>query len=116
LDNTIAKLNEYKKELSEMQGEYESASAEKKTVTTQYTTFIRQIEDDYRNHLSFAKKEFAEYEASLPKPEPPKKDFKETIEWANKVQDKAAEQERIAEEQRKADERKRKSSYYDYSR
>lgn len=96
-----------KRELSNMQEEYENAKAAKKNVTAHYTTFLRQMDEDYSCYLKNAKKELEEYEASLPKPEPPKKDFNEVVDdmvdWAKKVNAKVAERKRLEEEQRRSE-------------
>ena len=104
------KLEVWKKELSGMQGEYDKAVAAKKAVTAHYTTFLRQIDNDYAGYLYSAKKELADYEASLNKP--PKKEFKEVVrqmaDWAERVNAKIEEKKRV-EEQDRAARRKRDS-------
>lgn len=105
------KLEVLKKELSGMQSEYNSAVAAKKAVTAHYTTFLRQIDNDYAGYLYSAKKELADYEASLNKP--PKKEFKEVVrqmaDWAEKVNAKVEEKKRVEEQERAA--RKTRDSY-----
>lgn len=102
------KLEVLKKELSGMQGEYDKAVAAKKAVTAHYTTFLRQIDNDYARYLYSAKKELANYEASLNKP--PKKEFKEVVrqmaDWAEKVNAKIEEKKRVEEERERAARRK----------
>ena len=87
LDDTVAELNKLKKELADMQGEYEKAAAEKKTVTAQYTTFIRQLETDYEHYLKIAKMELEWHKEELSKP--PKKQFSDVVRdmsaWAESV-------------------------------
>lgn len=87
LGKVSQKLEVLKKELSGMQSEYDNAVAAKKAVTAHYTTFLRQIDNDYAGYLYSAKKKLADYEASLNKP--PKKEFKEVVrqmaDWAEKV-------------------------------
>lgn len=106
------KLEVLKKELSGMQSEYDNAVAAKKAVTAHYTTFLRQIDNDYAGYLYSAKKEFADYEASLNKP--PKKEFKEVVrqmaDWAEKVNAKIEEKKRVEEQDRAA--RRKRDSYY----
>ena len=106
------KLEVLKKELSGMQSEYDNAVAAKKTVTVHYTTFLRQIDNDYAGYLNFAKKELADYESSLNKP--PKKEFKEVVQqmadWAEKVNAKIEEKKWVEEQERAA--RKKRDSYY----
>ena len=105
------KLEVLKKELSGMQSEYNSAVAAKKAVTAHYTTFLRQIDNDYAGYLYSAKKELADYEASLNKP--PKKEFKEIVrqmaDWAEKVNAKVEEKKRVEEQERAA--RRKRDSY-----
>lgn len=50
------KLKVLKKELSGIQGEYDISVAAKKAVTAHYTTFLRQIDNDYAGYLYSAKK------------------------------------------------------------
>ena len=106
------KLEVLKNELSGMQGEYDKAVAAKKAVTAHYTTFLRQIDNDYAGYLYSAKKELADYEASLNKP--PKKEFKEVVrqmaDWAEKVNAKIEEKKRVEEQERVA--RRNRDSYY----
>lgn len=111
LDNTIVKLNGYKKELSNMQEEYENARAAKSAVTAHYTTFLRQMDEDYSGYLKNAKKELEEYEASFPKPEPPKKVVEDMAALAEKVRAKEEERKRLEEEQRKAEIRRNRNRY-----
>lgn len=110
LDNVAQKLEVLKKELSGMQSEYDNAVAAKKAVTAHYTTFLRQIDNNYAGYIYSAKKELADYEASLNKP--PKKEFKEVVlqmaDWAEKVNAKVEEKKRV-EEQEMAARRKRDS-------
>ena len=105
------KLEVLKKELSGMQSEYDKAAAAKKAVTAHYTTFLRQIDNDYAGYLYSAKKELADYEASLNKP--PKKEFKEVVrqmaDWAEKVNAKIEEKKRVEEQERAA--RRKRDSY-----
>ncbi len=105
------KLEVLKRELSGMQSEYDNAVAAKKAVTAHYTTFLRQIDNDYAGYLYSAKKELADYEASLNKP--PKKEFKEVVrqmaDWAEKVNAKIEEKKRVEEERERAARRKRDS-------
>ena len=105
------KLEVLKKELSGMQSEYNSAVAAKKAVTAHYTTFLRQIDNDYAGYLYSAKKELEDYEVSLNKP--PKKEFKEVVrqmaDWAEKVNAKVEEKKRVEEQERAA--RKKRDSY-----
>lgn len=111
LDNVAQKLEVLKKELSGMQGEYDKAVAAKKAVTAHYTTFLRQIDNDYAGYLYSAKKELADYEASLNKP--PKKEFKEVVQqmadWAEKVNAKIEEKKWVEEQERAA--RRNRDSY-----
>lgn len=111
LDNVAQKLEVLKKELSGMQSEYDNAVAAKKAVTAHYTTFLRQIDNDYAGYIYSAKKELADYEASLNKP--PKKEFKEVVrqmaDWAEKVNAKVEEKKRVEEQERAA--RKKRDSY-----
>ena len=106
------KLEVLKRELSGMQGEYDKADAAKKAVTAHYITFLRQIDNDYAGYIYSAKKELADYEASLNKP--PKKEFKEIVQqmadWAEKVNAKIEEKKRVEEQERTA--RKKSDSYY----
>ena len=112
LDKVSQNLKVLKKELADMQGEYDKAVAAKKTVTAQYTTFLRQIDNDYAGYIYSAKKELADYEASLNKP--PKKEFKEVVrqmaDWAEKVNAKIEEKKRVEEQERAA--RRKRDSYY----
>lgn len=112
LDNVAQKLEVLKQELSGMQSEYDNAVAAKKSVTAHYTTFLRQIDNDYAGYLYSAKKELADYEASLNKP--PKKEFKEVVQqmadWAEKVNAKIEENKRVEEQERAA--RRKMDSYY----
>ena len=105
------KLEVLKKELSGMQSEYDNAVAAKKAVTAHYSTFLRQIDNDYAGYLYSAKKELADYEASLNKP--PKKEFKEVVQqmadWAEKVNAKIEEKKRVEEQERAA--RRKRDSY-----
>ena len=105
------KLEVLKKELSGMHGEYDKAVAAKKAVTAHYTTFLRQIDHDYAGYIHSAKKELADYEASLNKP--PKKEFKEVVQqmadWAEKVNAKIEEKKRVEEQERAA--RRKRDSY-----
>lgn len=105
------KLEVLKNELSGMQGEYDKAVAAKKAVTAHYTTFLRQIDNDYAGYLYSAKKELADYEASLNKP--PKKEFNEVVrqmaDWAEKVNAKIEEKKRVEEQDRAA--RRKRDSY-----
>ena len=111
LDNVAQKLEVLKKELSGMQGEYDKAVAAKKAVTAHYTTFLRQIDNDYAGYLYSAKKELADYEASLNKQ--PKKEFKEVVrqmaDWAEKVNAKIEEKKRVEVQEMAA--RKKRDSY-----
>ena len=111
LDNVAQKLEVLKKGLSGMQSEYDNAVAAKKTVTAHYTTFLRQIDNDYAGYLYSAKRELADYEASLNKP--PKKEFKEVVrqmaDWAEKVNAKVEEKKRVEEQERAA--RRKRDSY-----
>lgn len=112
LDNVAQKLEVLKKELSGMQREYDKAVAAKKDVTAHYTTFLRQIDNDYAGYLYSAKKELADYESSLNKP--PKKEFKEVVrqmaDWAENVNSKIEEKKRVEEQERVA--RRNRDSYY----
>ena len=105
------KLEVLKRELSGMQSEYDNAVAAKKAVTAHYTTFLRQIDNDYAGYLYSAKRELADYEASLNKP--PKKEFKEVVrqmaDWAEKVNAKVEEKKRVEEQERAA--RRKRDSY-----
>ena len=105
------KLEVLKKELSGMQSEYDNAVAAKKTVTAHYTTFLRQIDNDYAGYLYSAKRELADYEASLNKL--PKKEFKEVVrqmaDWAEKVNAKIEEKKQVEEQERAA--RRKRDSY-----
>lgn len=98
------KLKVLEKELSGMQSEYDKAAAAKKTVTAHYTTFLRQIDNDYAGYLYSTKRELADYEASLNKL--PKKEFKEVVrqmaDWAEKVNAKIEEKKRVEEQERAA--------------
>lgn len=111
LDNVAQKLEVLKKELSGMQSEYDNAVAAKKAVTAHYTTFLRQIDNDYAGYLYSAKRELADYEASLNKL--PKKEFKEVVrqmaDWAEKVNAKIEEKKRVEEQERTA--RRKRDSY-----
>ncbi len=111
LDKVSQKLEVLKKELSGMQSEYDNAVAAKKAVTAHYTTFLRQIDNDYAGFIYSAKKELADYEASLN--EPPKKEFKEVVrqmaDWAEKVNAKIEEKKRVEEQERTA--RRKRDSY-----
>ena len=111
LDKVSQKLEVLKKELSGMQGEYDKAVAAKKAVTAHYSTFLRQIDNDYAGYIYSAKKELADYESSLNKP--PKKEFKEVVrqmaDWAEKVNAKIEEKKRVEEQDRAA--RRKRDSY-----
>lgn len=115
LDKVSLEFAQAKSELADMQGEYEKAVAEKKAAGANYKTFIRQLESDYERILYSARKELAEYEDSLPEPEQPKKEFKETVlrmrDWADKVIAKSEERDRIVAEQRRAEERCKRDYY-----
>lgn len=50
------KLEVLKNELSGMQSEYDNVVVAKKAVTAHYTTFLRQIDNDYAGYLYSAKK------------------------------------------------------------
>ena len=95
-----------------MQSEYDNAVAAKKAVTAHYTTFLRQIDNDYAGYLYSAKRELADYEASLNKL--PKKEFKEVVrqmaDWAEKVNAKIEEKKRVEDQERAA--RRKRDSYY----
>lgn len=112
LGKVSQKLEVLKMELSGMQSEYDNAVAAKKAVTAHYTTFLRQIDNDYAGFIYSAKKELADYEASLN--EPPKKEFKEVVrqmaDWAEKVNAKIEEKKRVEEQERAA--RRKRDSYY----
>ena len=86
-----------KSQLPEFEKESEKLAADKKAVTAQYTTFIRQMETDYERYLRSAKEELEEYEESLSKP------------TAEKVNAKEAERRRLAEERQRAEARKKRS-------
>ena len=111
LAKVLKKLEVLKRELSGMQSEYDNAVAAKKTVTAHYTTFLRQIDNDYAGYLYSAKKELADYEASLNKP--PKKEFKEVVrqmaDWAEEVNAKIEEKKRVEVQERAA--RRKRDSY-----
>lgn len=111
LGKVSQKLEMLKRELSGMQSEYDNAVVAKKVVTAHYTTFLRQIDNDYAGYIYSAKKELADYEASLNKP--PKKEFKEVVrqmaDWAEKVNAKVEEKKRVEEQERAA--RRNRDSY-----
>lgn len=86
-----------KSQLPAFEKEFEKLAADKKEVTAQYTTFIRQIETDYERYLRSAKEELEEYEESLSKPK------------AEKVNAKEAERKRLVEERQRAEARKKRS-------
>lgn len=86
-----------KSQLPAFERESEKLAADKKTVTAQYTTFIRQIETNYERYLRSAKEELEEYEESLSKPK------------AEKVDAKEAERRRLAEERQRAEARRKRS-------
>lgn len=111
LGKVSQKFEVLKKELSGMQSEYDNAVVAKKAVTAHYTTFLRQIDNDYAGYLYSAKRELADYEASLNKL--PKKEFKEVVrqmaDWAEKVNAKIEEKKRFEEQERSV--RRKRNSY-----
>ena len=86
-----------KSQLPVFERESEKLAADKKTVTAQYTTFIRQMETDYERYLRSAKEELEKYEDSLSKPK------------AEKVNAKEIERKRLAEERQRAEARRKRS-------
>ncbi len=70
----------------------------KKELTAYYKTALNAFETDYDRIVKEQQSLLEKYEESLPKPEPPKKDFIEAVtkmsEWADKVHRKAEEQKR----------------------
>lgn len=111
LDKIAVEQKKLKRELSNMQEEYDNARAAKKVVTAHYTTFLRQMDEDYSGYLKNAKKELEEYEASLPKPEPPKRVVEDMVARAEKVRAKEEERNRLEEEQRRAEIRRNRNRY-----
>lgn len=102
-----------------MHSEYEKAAAEKKAVTTHYTTFLHVSETEFDRCRRLAKQELAEYEANLQKTEKqtekPKVSFTERVQqmadWAEKVNAKIAEKNKIEERQRAEEARRKRDDY-----
>ena len=76
-----------KPELEELREKYDKAVSEKKEISGNYKTFIRQLESDYEVMLRKAKTEFEAYEEELSKP--PKREFTDVVKdmsaWADWV-------------------------------
>ena len=86
-DKNDSMLLTLKPELDELREKYDKAVAEKKEISGNYKTFVRQLESDYEVMLRKAKTEFEAYEEELSKP--PKKQFSDVIRdmsaWAERV-------------------------------
>lgn len=115
LDRVSHELEKLKSELAQTQSEYDKAAANKKAVTTHYTTFLRVSETDFDRCRRLAKEELAEYEANLQKSEKPKVSFSERVqqmrEWAEMVNAKIAEKNKIEERQRAEEARRKRDDY-----
>lgn len=76
-----------KPELEELREKYDKAVSEKKEISGNYKTFIRQLESDYEVMLRKAKSELEAYEEELRKP--PKREFTDVVKdmsaWADWV-------------------------------
>ena len=76
-----------KPELEELREKYDKAVSEKKEISGNYKTFIRQLESDYEVMLRKAKSELEAYEEELRKP--PKREFTDVVKdisaWAEMV-------------------------------
>ncbi|MBQ2823760.1 MAG: hypothetical protein IJF18_04200 [Oscillospiraceae bacterium] len=76
-----------KPELDDLREKYDKAVSEKKEISGNYKTFIRQLESDYEVMLRKAKTEFEAYEEELRKP--PKREFTDVVRdmsaWAERV-------------------------------
>ena len=86
-DKDSDELIQYKLQLDELREKYDKSVYEKKEISGNYKTFIRQLESDYEVMLRKAKTEFEAYEEELSKP--PKKQFSDVIRdmsaWAERV-------------------------------
>ena len=76
-----------KSELEKLREKYDKAVSEKKEISGNYKTFIRQIKSDYEVMLRKAKTEFKAYEEELRKPQ--KREFTDVVRdmsaWAERV-------------------------------
>ena len=76
-----------KPELDDLREKYDKAVSEKKEISGNYKTFIRQLESDYEVMLRKAKTELEAYEEDLRKP--PKREFMDVVRdmsaWAERV-------------------------------
>ena len=97
IQKAAQELELLKSQLPAFEKESEKIAADKKEVTAQYTTFIRQIETDYERYLRSAKEELEKYEERLSKPK------------AENVNAKETERRRLAEKRQRAEARKKRS-------
>lgn len=115
LEKIPHELEKLKSELEQTQSEYDKAAANKKAVTTHYTTFLRVSETDFDRCRRLANEELAEYEANLQKSEKPKVTFAERVQqmadWAEMVHAKIAEKNKIEERQRAEEARRKRGDY-----
>ena len=113
IEKAAAELERICAETAKIEGEYKRAMKKKKELTAYYKTALNAFETDYDRIVKEQQSLLEKYEESLPKSEPPKKDFIEAVtkmsEWADKVHRKAEEQREIEEERERAN---RKRDYY----
>ena len=80
-------MTQYKLQLDDLREKYDKAVSEKKEISGNYRTFIRQLESDYEVMLRKAKTELEAYEEELNKP--PKREFTDVVRdmsvWAERV-------------------------------
>ena len=98
IEKSAAELEMIRAETVKIEEEYKRAMKKKKELTAHYKTALNAFETDYDRIVKEQQSLLEKYEESLPKPEPPKKDFIEAVtkmsEWADKVHRKAEEQKR----------------------
>lgn len=86
-DNGCDELIQYKLQLNDLRKKYDKSVSEKKEISGNYKTFIRQLESDYEVMLRKAKTELEAYEEELNKP--PKREFTDVVRdmsvWAERV-------------------------------
>ena len=106
IEKAAAELERICAETAKIEEEYKRAMEKKKELTAHYKTALNAFETDYDRIVKEQQSLLEKYEESLPKPEPPKKDFNEAVtkmsEWADNVQHKAQEQRRIEEERKRS--------------
>ena len=86
-DNGCDELIQYKLQLNDLREKYDKAVSEKKEISGNYKTFIRQLESDYEVMLRKAKTKLEAYEEELRKP--PKREFTDVVRdmsaWAERI-------------------------------